>query len=188
MYVANKSPSALPPSKNIKAGTTAQGSQADSARVEIPKSAWATTTSKDEMTNKVSAFAFSPTVYPSRKMSFPYNDVSAWLGVGCDGSNEWVYIGFNSAPNLKNDETQSGYNLIRTRIKWGVKVENVTLSQEWGAKFIQFRNDSSAIAKISSNSNALLELQWHGEQSVYFDFSLDGSKEAISDMRAKCKK
>jgi len=50
-------------------------------------------------------------------MSFPYNDVYAYLGIGCDGKSEWVYVGFNEAPNLNNDDTKDGYNLIQTRIK-----------------------------------------------------------------------
>jgi len=150
------------------------------------KPAWTTSTSKDKMTGKVSAYASSPITVPSKKMGFPYADVNAWLGVGCNKSDEWVYVGFNSAPNLANTETKDGYNLIQTRIKWDGAVKNTTLTQDWQASFIHFRNDNSAISKIVSLKTALLELQWHGEQSTYFEFSLNGSSAALKKIRAKC--
>jgi RNA polymerase subunit RPABC4/transcription elongation factor Spt4 len=153
-----------------------------------PKPAWRSFTSKDEMTGKLQAFAHSPQTYPTRRMEFPYDGVEAWIGAGCDGKSEWVYIGFNSAPNLANDETEDGYSLISTRIKWDDSLENVKLTQDWGAKFIHFREDSSALSKIAVSSKALLELQWHGEQPTYFEFSLNGSSKAIAEMRNKCKK
>jgi len=150
------------------------------------KPTWTTSTSKDKMTGKLSSYASSPIAIPSRKMGFPYADVHAWLGVGCNKNDEWVYVGFNSAPNLANTETKDGYNLIKTRIKWDGAVKNATLTQDWGASFIHFRNGNSAISKIVSSKSALLELQWHGEQSAYFEFSLNGSSAALKKIRAKC--
>jgi hypothetical protein len=119
-------------------------------------------------------------------MNFPYSDVKAWLGVGCDGSNEWAYIGFNKSPNLVDTETEDGYNTIRTRIKWNDSIQKVTLIQEWGASFIHFQNDRDAISKIVSSNSALLELKWHGQQATYFKFPLDGSSAALKSMRSKC--
>jgi len=152
------------------------------------KPSWSTSTSKDEMTGKFSAYAHSPRVLPSKKMSFPYSDVYSYMGVGCDSDSEWVYFGFNTAPNLTKDKTKDGYNLIETRVKWDDQVENVSLTQDWGAKFIHFRNYDAAISNISASNSALLELQWHGQQSVYFDFTLNGSSKALSDIRALCSK
>lgn len=151
-----------------------------------PKPTWTNSTSKDKMTGKLSAYASSPISFPTRKMEFPYGDVHAWLGVGCDKKKEWVYVGFNSAPNLANTETKDGYNLIETRIKWDGAVKNVTLTQDWGASFIHFRNGKSAISRVVSSKIALLELQWHGQQSTYFEFSLNGSSAALKKIRAKC--
>jgi len=151
-----------------------------------PKPTWTTSTSKDKMTGKLSAYANSPISFSTRKMEFPYADVHAWIGVGCDKKNEWVYVGFNSAPNLANTETKDGYNLIKTRLKWDGVVKNVTLTQDWGASFIHFRNGKSAISRIVSSKSALLELQWHGQQSTYFEFSLKGSSAALKKIRAKC--
>lgn len=152
------------------------------------KPQWEASTSVDQMSGKRKAFASSPTVYPTKKMGFPYSDVMAWLGVGCDGKSEWAYIGFSSSPNLADTETEHGYNRIRTRIKWNETIENVTLIQEWGASFIHFQNDRNAITKISGSDSALLELKWHGQQSTYFDFPMDGSSAALKSMRSKCTK
>jgi len=150
------------------------------------KPAWTTSTSKDKMTGKVSAYASSPIAFPSKKMGFPYANVNAWLGVGCNKKDEWVYIGFNNSPNLANTQTKDGYNLIQTRIKWDDTIKKTTLTQEWQSSFIHFRNGNSAISNIVNSKTALLELQWHGEQGTYFEFSLNGSSAALKKIRAKC--
>lgn len=185
VYAANQAPSTSSKPKSTSISTTPQKSEVVK-KAAPPKPSWVTSTSKDEMTGKFSAYAHSPSVYPSKKMEFPYSDVKSWMGVGCDAKSEWVYFGFSSAPNLTKDETKDGYNLIRTRIKWNGNVENISLTQDWGAKFIHFRNDSDAIKKIAASSSSLLELQWHGQQPTYFQYSLNGSSKAISEIRAKC--
>lgn len=157
-------------------------------KVTPPKPVWVTSVSKDEMTGKFTAFAHSPISYPSKKMGFPYHDVNSWMGVGCDADNEWVYLGFNDSPNLSKDTTESGYNLLKTRIKWDDNVEDVSLTQDWGAKFLHFKDDSVVTSKIAASSSALVELQWHGEQPTYFKYSLSGSSKAISEIRGKCSK
>lgn len=167
----SKSPTAPTGTKNVK---------------ETPKPSWSTTTSKDEMTGKISAYAHSPIAFPTKQMSFPYNNVNAWLGVGCDSNKEWVYIGFSVSPNLANTETEDGYNRINTRIKWDDAIESVELTQDWSADFLHFLNDGPTVTKILSSSTALLELQWHGQQATYFEFSLNGSSKAISEIRKKC--
>ena len=78
--------------------------------VEIkPRTDWRTTSSTDEMTGKVTVYASSKTIYPVPTMKFPYSDVDSWIGVGCDGKNEWVYFGFSNDPNLTNTSTEDGY-------------------------------------------------------------------------------
>lgn len=185
VYAANQTPSTSNKQKVSSASSSSQ-QYGSTKKVEPPKPSWGTSTSKDEMTGKFSAYAHSPDAYPSKKMKFPYHDVNSWMGVGCDAKSEWVYFGFNSTPNLANDETEDGYNSIRTRVRWDDSVENVSLTQDWGAKFIHFRNDAAAISKIAASSTALLELKWHGEQPNYFKYSLNGSSKAIAEIRAKC--
>ena len=147
---------------------------------------WKTTISKDEMTGKFSAYAYSPTAYPSPKMEFPYGDVSSWMAVGCNVESKWVYFGFSDQPNLTNDETESGYNLITTRIKWNDQVETTTLSQDWGSKFLRIINDKSVLTKVAKSNKVLLELQWYGQRAAYFEYSLKGSSKALQEIFNQC--
>lgn len=186
IYSANNPTTSTRTTSNLESSSSTKPEAVK--KVIPPKPSWKTSTSKDEMTGKFSAYAHSPIAYPSEKMSFPYGNVHSYMGIGCDSDSEWVYYGFNAAPNLTKDETKDGYNLIETRVRWNDNVENVTLTQEWGDKFISFRNDSSAISSISASKTALLELQWHGEQPVYFNFTLNGSSKALSEIRSLCSK
>jgi hypothetical protein len=119
-------------------------------------------------------------------MGFPYHDVAAWMGVGCDGKSEWAYIGFSEAPNLTDTEIENGYNRITTRIKWGEAIQEVELVQEWGAASLHFQADGQAISKMSSSSTALLELKWYGQNRPHFSFPLDGASKAIAEARKQC--
>jgi hypothetical protein len=138
------------------------------------------------MIGRVSCYAHSPVTRPQEPMAFPYADTEAWLGVGADGATEWVYIGFNESPNLVNTTTEDGYDRIRTRIKWDDKVEDVTLTQECGPKFIHFYDDKDAIARTVHSSAVSLELNWCGEGKMYLRFSLAGSSDAITSARRGC--
>lgn len=154
--------------------------------VSSPKPSWRVSSSQNEMTGSLEIYAHSPTTEPTKRMSFPYSNVRAWLGVGCNKDDEWVYVGFSDSPNITDDETKDGYNLIRTRVKWDNAIENVVLTQKWGAKFLHFQNSNSILQKIIESDSALLELQWHGQQSVFFKFDLKGSLKAIGDIRGEC--
>lgn len=147
---------------------------------------WTTSVSKDEMTGKKSCYASSPSTSATQKMDFPYSDVRAWLGVGTNGSSEWTYIGFSQAPNIANDETKDGYSRIETRIKWDDKIETVSLRQDWGSSFIHFYTDNYIIEKIAQSSTVLLELDWYGEGSTFFRFSLRESAAALAKIRNSC--
>ena len=144
---------------------------------------WVVSSSTDEMTGKKSFYATSSITSPNRAMNFPYNDVKAWIGIGYNGENEWVYIGFTKRPNLTNTDTKDGYDLIKTRIKWDNSIETVSFTQRWGDKFIHFVDGEAAIEKIFKYGKVLIELPWYGEGSVYFEFSLRGSSSAIVKMR-----
>jgi hypothetical protein len=185
VYAVNKSPSPTGSSSSSSANT-GSGTKSKPAAVKAPDPTWENTRSKDEMTGKRSSYAASPTVASKAPMAFPYQGTKAWLGVGCDKDSEWAYIGFTEAPNLNNTETEDGYNVIRTRFKWNETVETVTLKQKWGAEFIHFQNERSVISRIASTSVAVLELDWHGQRPVHFEFPLRGSSAALSKMRSEC--
>ena len=148
---------------------------------------WKTSSSVDEMTGERSCYAHSPRVKPTETMGFPHNDVRAWLGFGTDGSSEWAYIGFSTAPNLVDTDIKDGYNKIRTRIKWDDDIRTTTLTQDWGASFLRFRHDDIVIGMIIESNTVLLELSWYGEGKTYFRFPLGGSAAAIAKARAACK-
>ncbi len=183
VYVANQGTT---PTSSTKSSASLDNSNTNiNATPKTPS--WTTHTSKDKMTGKFSAYATSPRVEPTKRMSFPYGDVTSWIGVGCNSEDEWVYFGFNKTPNISNDDTKDGFNLITTRVKWNSNVETVELTQSWGADYIHFRNDRSAISKIAASNTVLLELDWHGQSGVYFEYSLKGSSKAISKIRSQCK-
>ncbi|RXK03808.1 hypothetical protein CRV02_01025 [Arcobacter sp. CECT 8989] len=147
---------------------------------------WNVSTDKDEMTGKYSAYAISSNVKPTRTMNFPYSSVESWIGIGCNNKKNWAYLGFNLAPNLNNTTTRSGYNEIRTRIKFDDDIEYYTLTQDWGSKFIHFFYPEEIVEKIKKSNSMLLELNWHGNGSTYFKYSLNGSTKAINKSFNKC--
>lgn len=150
---------------------------------------WHISTTTDEMSGEVSLFATSPKYSPTHQMGFPYDDVVAWIGVGCSKEGEWAYIGYSRAPNLTNTDIEDGYDRISTRIKWDDSIEYVDFTQEWGDRFLHFSDDSDdsdVIQKLKTHDTLMLELKWYGEGSVYFEFPLVEAKESIESMRLKC--
>jgi RNA polymerase subunit RPABC4/transcription elongation factor Spt4 len=162
------------------------GSTPDSKPEVIKKSQWATTAYRDEMSGKVSHYAMSKITLPNRIMGFPYSSVTSQLVIGCDKEENWAYIGFNDSPNFANDETNSGYSAIDTRIKFDETLERHVFTQDWGSNFVHFSRDDELIKKIKSSSSLSVEFQWHGEQPVIFIFDLTGSAKAINEIHSEC--
>lgn len=154
---------------------------------ELAFGQWYSRKSADEMTGEKSSYAYSQKTKPNRIMDTPYSNVTAFIGVGCDKSDKWVYFGFSGAPNLTGNSTMSGYDIIRTRIKWDNEVENIRLRQDWGKRFIHVEEDSHAISKLKSSNKVLLELEWYGEGSVYFEFDLTGSSKTMQKTFSECR-
>ena len=149
---------------------------------------WNVSNSTDEMTGKTISYCYSPLTSPTKSMGFPYSDTQALLLIGRDGDSEWVCIGFTIEPNLLNTDTEDGYNVISTRVKWNDNVVNQRFIQTWGEKSILFFSDDKTVIQNIMESNSLLvELDWYGNGKTYFKFNLVGSSKAISQMRAKCK-
>lgn len=162
-------------------------SSQNSGQGSVPAApSWRNTTSRDEMTGEQSVYAVSPRVTSNTAMEFPYQNTQAWLAVGCDSDSEWAYFGFTNAPNLNNTDTEDGYNIVRTRVRWDNAVETTTFTQRWGDSFLHFRKGDSAIANIAAANSVMLELNWHGQRPVYFEVTLNGSSGAITAMREQC--
>lgn len=149
-------------------------------------SGWKVSSKNDIMTGELSAFAISDWVPSVEPMGLPYNDVEAVLGVGCSGYKTWAYIRFTESPNILNDKTKDGYNLVPARLRWGSRIKKMVLFQEWGGYSLGFRDDDEVIDTIKRSPDMLLELKWYGEGATHFKFSLEGASEAIESALALC--
>ena len=89
---------------------------------------------------------------------------------------------------LNNTQTEDGYNNISTKMKFNDEVESISLTQDWGSKFLHFQNDEKIIAKIEKANSLLLKLNWHGSGSVYFKFPLKDSSNALKKITKECTK
>lgn len=138
------------------------------------------------MTEETRHYASSPTTQAIDPMDFPYHDITTSLVAACDKKSQWAYIHFNEAPNLRNDETESGYNVIITNIKWNTNIERTRLTQTWGENALHFTKDEKAINNLKNNKTALLQLEWHGQGTPLFQYSLNGSTAAIQSILNKC--
>jgi len=163
--------------------------------VSVFAETWDIDIKKDKMSGETSIYANSPTVTADEKMQFPYSNTKSWIGIGCKDGKEWAYFGFNKSPNLLNTETQSGYNLLYTKIKIGKKVDTVKLTQEWGDRFLSiangskyanFLNSENFIEKLKQGKSILLELNWHGNGKTYFTYSLKGSTKVLTKLQKEC--
>lgn len=148
---------------------------------------WTVDSSKDPMTGTEKWTAKSSYAVATEEMEFPYHNVEAWIEVVCESGTTNVKIGFSNGPNLMDTSLhQDGYEIIDTRIKWDVKIEEIRLNHDYASKYIDFRNDQDIIEKLKNYNTLLLELNWFAEDEVYFEFSLDGSKEAMDEIQENC--
>lgn len=147
---------------------------------------WRTSTDTDKMTGDKSSYAVNDWRVPTERMAFPYHNISANIGIGCDKNSSWIYLVFSDTPNLSKTETRNGYNRIESRIKFDDKVETVTLTQEWSSKFIHFLDREDIINKVKKSKKMLIELNWYGNGLTYFEFNLEGADEAINSIYSTC--
>jgi len=146
---------------------------------------WQVFESKNKMTGKYSAYAYSPETY--KLLSSPYGIVSSTMCVACDGENEWIYFDFSQEPNITNAEP---WNYNRSHIdaimKWDDEVKQVRLYQTWGEDKLHFFEEYDPISRISFSNTVMLQIQWYGQGKPIFKYSLEGASEALTEMRTKC--
>lgn len=147
---------------------------------------WDYRQSQDEMTGEMRIFTTSPLRAPKHSLGFPYQNLKAWLGVGCKAGSEWAYVGLTSTPILSNTETHSGYVTFSPRIRWDDRVETVDMIQEWGKQSLHFKDGKAAIWNMMTAKEVLLELEWYGSGQIYFSFPLANSEATIRKALTRC--
>lgn len=169
-------------------GSSKTSSKVDTTDVEnsepvVPK--WRVSESKNKMTGKFSAYAYSPDTY--KLLSSPYGIVTSNIYVGCDGEHEWIYFYFSQEPNITNAEPwNNNRSHIDAIMKWDDEVKAVRLYQTWGEDKLHFFEEYDPISRISFSNTAMLQIQWYGQGKPIFTYSLEGAAEALTEMRTKC--
>lgn len=151
--------------------------------------AWNVNVSVNEMSGEKTAYAKSDLVPSTKPMAFPYTGTEARMVVACNAKEEWVYTVFTKGPNISGSSkrTEQGYYVVKSRVRWDDQIKPVSLLQEWGGNGLEFFKEGEVIKDISSYKSALLELDWHGNNLVYFRFDLTGAAEAVRKIREECK-
>ena len=155
-------------------------------------SSWTNDSKKDRMVGGTTLFAMSPTIQAESKMDFPYSTTKSNLVIGCKNGEQFAYFWFSNSPNLNNTQTEDGYSKVQTRIKIGKNIKKIGFIQDWGGKSLSISNYSSSINNnefvemLKKTNSVLLELNWHGNGTTYFQYSLKGSSNAISSMQDDC--
>lgn len=155
---------------------------------ERARAQWRTTSNADQMSGEVTRHAMSPMVGPNRRMSFPYGDTRAWVGVGCSSDGRyWAYLGFSNEPNLTTAEPQAGgYSTVSLRVRWDDDLTTEDFTQTWGDRFLSFARDEEAVRRLKDAASVFVELPWYGDGGVVFRFPLAGSSAAIDRQLSAC--
>lgn len=151
-------------------------------------SKWQTDLNINAMTGERTHLTSSPFIEPIKKMTFPYEDITAKLVVSCNKRENNVYIEFSDSPNLANGDVGRGYVSIETKIKWDSNIENVELLQFSGQRRLIFnvKEKNDIIKRLNISRKVMIELRWHRQDPVYFDFNLDGASDAIKQIQHQC--
>ena len=140
------------------------------------EAAWKPWTSTDPMSGEVRKGAASLWTSPRRAMGFPYGGTKGVAGVACEGGG--AYFRFTDEPNITGDDLESGYSVSRLRVRFDDNApQRVRFTQGWGSD--QLTTRSSAVRNgLLAKHKMLLEVPWHGEGNVIFEFDLTGSRKA----------
>jgi len=147
---------------------------------------WSQSVSDDPMTKKRSLFFASPLYTSVKPMGFPYEDTQTQMNIGCTRGDMWSYMYFSNAPNLTNVDVKDGYNEALIRIRFDDSLQNIKIRQKWGAKYLHILDDYDFIERLQSSSSVRIELQWHSQGNVYFDYKLHRFSELFPNFKAKC--
>lgn len=159
---------------------------ANKKNLERINSAWSYRISVDEMTQERSVYLSSKIGTTTRSMSFPYTGTESAIYFGCNKKSKWAYFWFSNQPNIVNDQTKSGYSLSKSRIRFDDALDSITMTQDWGSKFMHARYPDWLSNKLVGVDNVRLELHWHGEGRAVFSYDVSGFKSLYSDFIKEC--
>ncbi|MGQ9856092.1 MAG: hypothetical protein ACUVQF_05095 [Fervidobacterium sp.] len=157
---------------------------------------WLFGTEVDVMTDKIKFwYAISPETAPLEKVAFPYENIRAAVFVKYDGNQLTSGIVFNLYPPIpggvvSREESDEGIP-FETRIRWdNQEPVKVKFFQPVLSKMILFDRKITIeiVNKLMKHNTLIVELDWLLWGVKHFKFSLDGSKDAISQVLRKIKK
>ena len=151
---------------------------------DIHVGSWTISKDVDEMSGECSYYITSKSVRPLKPMHFPHWNVTANLVVEFDGNLEWIYLAFNTVPNLVGGELRDGYDEIGIRVRFDNSIEGITISHDWGSHFLYCEFPDFLLPKLVHSKTVLIELPWYGQGDVYFKFNLMGFSRALKKMKS----
>ena len=167
----------------------------ESMKAAINNYGWSTSSTTDVMTEVKSYHAISNQTVPIEPLGFPYSDVKTYMGLSCQPSNGFqVYFVFNKT-NIPNKRVKNGNWYIDARVKFDDNIDTYPLllveEAEDSLYFtnsslpvldIQKKTDRSILGRLLDSQSILLELEYHNNGYVYFQYDLNGRDEIIKTL------
>ena len=144
---------------------------------------WQGWTHEDPMDDSVRKGVWSSWMSPLNRMGFPYHETKARLSLLCDDGPRTAYMDFTNVPILSGAENHDGFETMNLRVRFdNGEVRRVRAIQPWGSNMVGL-DTTNHLGKlrdaILGGNTMLVEIPWHGEGNVIFDFSLAGSRKAF---------
>lgn len=136
--------------------------------------AWNIFNSTDEMTEKKAIYLKSENGTTIHPMDYPYSGTESRIIFGCNDNDIWSYFWFSTKPNITNDVTEHGYSRSKSRIRFDNTLDTISLTQEWGSKFMHVIYASWFIDNLKQSSTVKLELNWHSQNNTIFEYNVHG--------------
>ena len=122
-------------------------------------------------------------ILPNKKLSFPYEDTSSNLMIGCNGKGYyWIYFFFNKV-NLKSDGfTSDGNSTAKASVKYGEKVSGLELYFGTGSNFIMIDSDYKEVMfeRISEYSSIMVQFDHFSDGKRYYKYNTLNFTEAYN--------
>ena len=151
---------------------------------------WSTFNFTNEWGETLDKGARSAPAKPIRPMSFTYRNLTARIYVDCEN----VWVRFTTAPNLVGGSNYDGHEKFNAKIRIDGKSveEDLVFRQKWGDDDLVLRRGYAwergksypagfvgLVDMIRKGSTMSIALEWYGENTVVFTWSLSGSSKAI---------